>query len=219
MILFLIMRYYNLYKGFIDIVVSAVVLLLIFPIFVLIIICIAFESRGNVFYLQERIGKDFKPFTLIKFRTMYINSDQSKLTVGMRDPRITKVGYYLRKYKMDELPQFINILRGEMSIVGPRPEVMDHIRLFKSDYEKILKIKPGLTDYGSLQFTHENYLLELFPDPHEAYVNYIMPKKIRLNKRYLRDMSLKTDIKLVIKTMLKLVFSKPYNASMDFIPS
>jgi lipopolysaccharide/colanic/teichoic acid biosynthesis glycosyltransferase len=210
---------YSRFKGYIDFWVSAVIIVLILPVFSLIIICIALESRGNVFYRQRRIGKNFKPFTLIKFRTMYINSDQTKLTVGMRDPRITRVGYFLRKYKLDELPQFINILRGEMSIVGPRPEVEEHVQLFKKDYEKILSIKPGLTDYGSLQFSHENYLLGLFPDPHEAYVNYIMPKKIRLNKRYLREISLVTDVKLVIKTMIKLAFTKPYNASMDFIPS
>lgn len=210
---------YKLYKGIIDEVLSALILVMMLPLFLIIMICIALESRGNVFYLQERIGKNFRPFTLIKFRTMYQNSDHSKLTVGMRDPRVTRFGYFLRKYKLDELPQFINILRGEMSIVGPRPEVKDHVQLFKDDYEKILNIKPGLTDYGSLQFSHENYLLELFPDPHEAYINYIMPKKIKLNKRYLRDMSLKTDIKLIVKTILKLFFSRDYYATMEFFPS
>jgi len=182
-------------------------------------IFIALESRGNVFYFQERIGRDFSPFILIKFRTMYINSDRSKLTVGMRDPRVTRVGYYLRKYKLDELPQFINIIRGEMSIVGPRPEVHEHIKLFKSDYEKILKVKPGLTDYGSLQFSNENYLLGLYPDPHEAYINYIMPKKIKLNKRYLRDMSFTTDLKLMVKTVLKLFFYRDFYATMEVFPS
>jgi len=106
-----------------------------------------------------------------------------------------------------------------MSIVGPRPEVSEHVELFKADYEKILKIKPGLTDYGSLQFSNENYLLELFPDPHEAYINYIMPKKIKLNKRYIRDMSFLTDIKLMVKTVLKLFFYGDYYATMEFFPS
>jgi lipopolysaccharide/colanic/teichoic acid biosynthesis glycosyltransferase len=210
---------YSTYKSIIDWFLAVIILILMLPVFILIIISIYIEARGSVFYYQERIGRNFKPFILIKFRTMYSNSDKNKLTVGMRDPRITKVGYFLRKYKLDELPQFINILQGEMSIVGPRPEVAEHIELFKTDYMKILKVKPGLTDFGSLQFSNENYLLGLFPDPHEAYINFIMPKKIKLNKRYIREMSFFTDIKLIAHTCLKLFFKRDYYAAMDFFPS
>ena len=210
---------YSIVKRFSDCILATIILIMILPVLLFIIVFIALESRGNIFYKQERIGKNFIPFTLFKFRTMYSNSDSSKLTVGMRDPRITGVGYFLRKYKLDELPQFLNVIRGEMSIVGPRPEVREHTELFKTDYKDILKVKPGLTDYGSLQFANENYLLGLFPDPHDAYINYIMPKKIKLNKRYIRDMSLITDVKLMIRTILRLFFDKNYYATMEFYPS
>jgi lipopolysaccharide/colanic/teichoic acid biosynthesis glycosyltransferase len=210
---------YLTFKRLTDSLLAIVILAVMLPVFIFIAICIALESKGNIFFKQERIGINFNPFTLYKFRTMFINSDSIKLTVGMRDPRITRVGYFLRKYKLDELPQFINILRGEMSIVGPRPEVREHIQLFKKDYVDILKVKPGLTDYGSLLFANENQILESFPDPHDAYINFIMPKKIKLNKRYIRDMSLITDFKLIVKTILRLFLYRDYYLKMEYFPS
>jgi lipopolysaccharide/colanic/teichoic acid biosynthesis glycosyltransferase len=213
------MQNYLTYKRFLDILISAFVIILLIPIGIIISLFISFESKGRIFFRQERIGKYLLPFTLFKFRTMYENSDTSKLTVGMRDPRITKTGYILRKYKLDELPQFINIFLGQMSIVGPRPEVKEHVDLFLRDYEQILMVKPGLTDYGSLLFANENLLLESFPDPHDAYIRYIMPKKIKLNKRYIRDMGLIIDLKLMVKTFFRLFLHGDNYFKMEYFPS
>jgi lipopolysaccharide/colanic/teichoic acid biosynthesis glycosyltransferase len=210
---------YSTYKRLLDIVFSILILVSLTPLYILISVLILIESKGGIFFRQERIGQYHRPFTLIKFRTMFKNSDGSKLTVSMRDPRITKTGYFLRKYKLDELPQFINILAGEMSIVGPRPEVKEHVDLFLKDYEQILTVKPGLTDYGSILFVNENQILESFPNPHEAYLNYIMPKKIKLNKRYIKDISLYTDLKLIIKTIFKLFVFRGYYVKMEYFPS
>jgi len=210
---------YSVVKRLFDIVFALLMLIPLIPVCIIISLLILAESKGGIFYRQERIGQYLRPFTLYKFRTMFQNSDDNKLTISMRDPRITKTGYFLRKYKLDELPQIINILSGEMSIVGPRPEVREHVDLFIDDYEKILTVKPGLTDYASLLFANENQILESFPNPHEAYISYIMPKKIKLNKRYVRDISLYTDLKLIAKTFLKLFFIKGYYVKMEYFPS
>jgi lipopolysaccharide/colanic/teichoic acid biosynthesis glycosyltransferase len=165
-----------------------------------------FSSRGGIFYIQERIGKDEQPFGLFKFRTMRKNSDQlGKLTVGMRDPRITGIGYFLRKYKLDEFPQFINVLFGTMSVVGPRPEVKEYVDLYTEEQRKVLNVKPGITDYASLEYFEENELLGKSDDPRKTYIEEIMPAKLALNKKYAANPGVIQDLKIIWKTFLKII--------------
>jgi lipopolysaccharide/colanic/teichoic acid biosynthesis glycosyltransferase len=163
-------------------------------------------SRGGVFYVQQRVGKNNNPFGLIKFRTMRKDADkQGKLTVGMRDPRITGIGYFLRKSKLDEFPQFINVLTGTMSIVGPRPEVREYVDLYTKAQQEILTLKPGITDYASLEYFRENELLGKSKNPEETYIQEIMPAKIELNKKYLENPSIGHDLKIMWRTALKML--------------
>lgn len=156
--------------------------------------------------MQERIGKNGIPFKMFKFRSMRKDADKSgKLTVGMRDPRITRSGYFIRKYKLDEFPQFINVLKGEMSIVGPRPEVKEYTDLYNDDQRKILSVKPGITDYASLEYFKENELLGKAEDPHKTYINEIMPAKIQLNLKYIENPGICQDLKIMWRTFLKIV--------------
>lgn len=167
---------------------------------------IGFGSKGGVFYRQERIGINGKPFNLLKFRSMKLDADKSgKLTVGMRDARITKIGYFIRKFKLDEFPQFINVLKGEMSIVGPRPEVPEYVRLYTEEQRKILRVKPGITDYASLEYFTENELLAQAEDPVKTYIEEVMPAKIMLNEKYLNNPVLSEDFKIIWKTFMKVI--------------
>lgn len=153
-------------KRLFDIVFSFVALVLLLPVFIVVAVWIKLDSPGPVFFLQERIGKDFISFKLFKFRSMQTNAEQKgQLTVGMRDSRITASGYFLRKYKIDELPQLINVLIGEMSFVGPRPEVKKYVDLYNEQQRKVLSVKPGITDYASLQFSNENEILGKSENP------------------------------------------------------
>lgn len=189
-----------------DIIVSFIILSCFLPFGILISIAIALESRGGVFYRQERIGKNGVPFRLWKFRTMRKNADKlGKLTVGMRDPRITRVGLFIRKVKLDEFPQFLNVLSGEMSVVGPRPEVQEYVDLYTEDQWQILKVKPGITDYASLEYFKENELLGKAENPRETYIHEVMPAKIELNKKYIAHPTIGTDLKIMWKTFLKIV--------------
>lgn len=193
-------------KRILDILMSLIVLVLFLPIGVVISVWILFESKGGVFYRQERIGKDGKPFWMLKFRSMRKDADKSgKLTVGMRDPRITRSGYFIRKYKLDEFPQFINVLKGEMSIVGPRPEVKEYTDLYNDEQRKILSVKPGITDYASLEYFKENELLGKAEDPQKTYIHEIMPAKIQLNLKYIENPGLIQDLKIMWRTFLKIV--------------
>ncbi|HRP52807.1 MAG TPA: sugar transferase [Fluviicola sp.] len=193
-------------KRLFDLGVSFIVVLIFFPFGVLIALAIALESKGGVFYRQERVGKHGIPFKLWKFRTMRVNADKlGKLTVGMKDPRITKVGYFIRKTKLDEFPQFMNVLVGEMSVVGPRPEVQEYVDLYTEEQRKILLVKPGITDYASLEYFKENELLGKSENPRETYINEIMPAKIELNKKYLANPSWSHDIKIMWLTFLKMI--------------
>lgn len=193
-------------KRLFDCSVSFFVLLVFFPFGLLIALAIALESKGGVFYRQERVGKHGIPFKLWKFRTMRVNADKlGKLTVGMKDPRITKVGYFIRKTKLDEFPQFLNVLVGEMSVVGPRPEVQEYVDLYTEEQRKILLVKPGITDYASLEYFKENELLGKSENPRETYINEIMPAKIELNKKYLANPSWSHDIKIMWLTFLKMI--------------
>jgi lipopolysaccharide/colanic/teichoic acid biosynthesis glycosyltransferase len=193
-------------KRIFDLVVSSIILLVFFPFGLILSFAIVFESRGGIFYRQVRIGKNGIPFRLFKFRTMNLDADKAgKLTVGMRDPRITRVGYLLRKLKLDEFPQFINVLTGEMSIVGPRPEVKEYTDLYNDEQKKVLNVKPGITDYASLEYFKENELLGKSEDPQYTYIHEIMPAKLELNKKYIANPTISQDIKIMWKTFLKMI--------------
>ena len=193
-------------KRLFDIFFSSIVLLLFLPFGIIIALIILFTSSGGVFYIQERIGKNGKPFGLFKFRTMRKDSDKvGKLTVGMRDPRITRIGYFIRKFKLDEFPQFINVLMGQMSVVGPRPEVKEYTDLYTPNQKEVLCVKPGITDYASLQYYDENRLLGESKNPRETYINEIMPAKIELNRKYIDNPTLGQDFKIVWLTFLKVI--------------
>ena len=156
--------------------------------------------------MQERTGRQGFPFKLYKFRSMRIDADQSgKLTVGMKDPRITQVGIFIRKYKLDEFPQFINVLRGEMSIVGPRPEVREFVALYTDTQKKVLEVKPGITDYASIEYFNENELLAASDDPKKTYIEDIMPDKLKINQKYLANPTLSHDLKIIFKTILRVL--------------
>ena len=195
-------------KRGIDILFSLIGLICLFPFFIFISFFIFITSKGGVFFIQLRVGKNNKDFKLYKFRTMFLNSDsKGLLTVGNNDKRITKLGYYLRKNKLDELPQLINVLNGTMSIVGPRPEVRKYVNLYNSEQKSILDVKPGITDFASLMYYNENEILANSVNPEQTYINEIMPIKLELNKQYINEMSLLTDLKIIFKTFIKLINS------------
>jgi lipopolysaccharide/colanic/teichoic acid biosynthesis glycosyltransferase len=192
-------------KRLFDIIFSVIILVLFIPFGLIISLLILLSGRGGVFYIQERVGKNGRPFGLLKFRTMRKDADKlGKLTVGMRDPRITKIGYYLRKSKLDEFPQFINVLKGEMSVVGPRPEVKEYTDFYTDEQRKVLTVKPGITDFASLEYYRENELLGKSDDPRQTYIEEIMPEKIKLNLKYIESQSLGTDLRIIGRTFLKM---------------
>jgi lipopolysaccharide/colanic/teichoic acid biosynthesis glycosyltransferase len=189
-----------------DILVSLIILSIFLPIGIVMSFWIVLESKGGVFYRQERIGKNGIPFNMLKFRSMRKDADKAgKLTVGMRDPRITNSGYFLRKFKLDEFPQFINVLKGDMSIVGPRPEVKEFVDLYTEDQCQILNVKPGITDYASVEYFNENELLGKSENPHKTYIEVIMPTKIELNKKYLERPTIGTDLKIMWATFKRMI--------------
>lgn len=189
-----------------DILCSFAGLVLLSPFFILISLAIVISSGFPVFYLQTRVGKNNKDFKLFKFRTMNPNADKKGLlTVGGRDPRVTKVGYYLRKLKLDELPQLLNVLFGSMSLVGPRPEVRKYVDLYNEEQRKVLLVKPGITDYASLEYINENELLAKAADPEATYIKEVMPAKLELNMRYIQETGLITDVKIILKTIGKIL--------------
>ncbi len=193
-------------KRLFDIFLSFIGLLLLSPILLLIAILVKLSSKGTVFFTQIRIGKNFKPFKLYKFRSMIISDPKAGLPItSADDPRITKIGKILRKTKLDEIPQLLNVLIGDMSFVGPRPEVEKYISLFKNEYRIILSIKPGITDYAAIEFSNEEQILKKYSNPEEGYIKEILPKKIELYKKYLNDYSFKGDIKIIFATIYKIL--------------
>ena len=188
-------------KRLFDILFSLFILLFFLPFGIVISLLIVLESRGGVFYKQERIGKNGIPFYLLKFRSMRTNADKlGKLTVGMNDPRITRIGYFIRKFKLDEFPQFINVLKGEMIIVGPRPDVKEYVDLYTNEQLQILIVKPGITDYASLEYFEESDLLAKSSNPEKTYIEEIMPEKIKLNQEYIANPTLFVDLKIIFLT-------------------
>lgn len=193
-------------KRVFDFVFSFCFLILLLPLFLLISILIIINSQGPVFYLQSRVGKSNVDFKIFKFRSMYVASDKSSfITIGNRDPRITSVGYYIRKYKLDELPQLINVLLGNMSFVGPRPEVRKYVELYSAEQLKVLTVKPGITDYASIQYSNENEILASSSNPNKEYIEVVMPAKLQLNLKYIKEQSFFTDVKILYLTFLKIL--------------
>jgi lipopolysaccharide/colanic/teichoic acid biosynthesis glycosyltransferase len=185
---------------------ASIGLVVLTPLFVMIGIAIKLTSDGSVFYKQTRIGKDFQPFTLLKFRSMIPHADQSGLHITSKhDSRITPIGTVLRQTKLDELPQLINVIRGDLSIVGPRPEVEKYVMLYKTEYTNILKIKPGITDNAAIAFFDEAAILAASEHTELTYINDVLPQKIKLYNQYIHIMSFATDIKIIFKTLLKIV--------------
>ncbi len=177
------------------------------PLFLVIILWVKFDSRGPAFYKQLRVGQNNRDFMLLKFRSMRLGSDKSGLlTIGGRDPRVTRSGYFIRKYKIDELPQLINVLIGEMSLVGPRPEVRKYVDLYNLEQRKVLLVKPGITDLASLEYFNENELLAQSTDPERTYIDSVMPDKLKLNLKYIDQAGLIADVKIILRTIHRVVF-------------
>ena len=192
-------------KRIFDIILSLFGLIILLPFMLIIAIFIKLDSKGPVFFKQLRVTKNEREFKIFKYRTMRVGSDKySQITVG-KDDRITKIGSFLRKYKLDEIPQLINVLIGDMSLVGPRPEVPKYVALYTDEQKEILKVRAGITDYASIEFSNENDLLALEEDPEKAYIEKVMPKKIELNKKYLSEISILTDIRIILLTIKKIL--------------
>lgn len=181
-------------------------LIVLAPILLLIALLIRTDSKGPILYVQERIGLNGRPFYIFKFRTMVMDADKKGLlTVGGKDPRVTRIGYSLRRYKLDELPQLFNVLKGDMSLVGPRPEVKKYVDLYSSSQREVLTVKPGITDYASIVFVDENDILAKSADPEQAYIQEIMPAKLALNRKYIDEKGLLTDLRIIAKTLLRII--------------
>jgi len=193
-------------KRLFDIFCSFFGIIILGPLFLIICLIQIFSEGFPVFYIQKRVGKNNTDFSLFKFRTMKKDSDKmGLLTVGGRDPRVTKLGYYLRRYKIDELPQLFNVLFGSMSLVGPRPEVRKYVNLYNESQRDVLSVKPGITDYASIEFMNENELLSQSNEPEKTYVVDVMPRKLELNLKYIADQNFFIDLKIIFKTLLKIV--------------
>ncbi len=189
-------------KRLFDICFSLVLMLLLLPIACVVSIWIILDDFGSPFFVQQRVGLEGKNFGLLKFRSMRKNAEaKGQLTVGMKDSRITRSGYFIRKYKIDELPQLVNVFLGEMSVVGPRPEVPKYVLLYNEQQQNVLSIKPGITDFASVEYVRENELLSASSDPEKTYIEEIMPAKLELNLKYLREQSFLTDMKIILQTI------------------
>ncbi|MES2139770.1 MAG: sugar transferase [Bacteroidota bacterium] len=193
-------------KRIFDIFFSFIGLVILLPFFIIIGLLIVIDSPGGVFYKQARVGKNNIDFYLFKFRSMRTGADKKGLlTVGGRDSRITRMGYFIRKYKIDELPQLLNVFLGDMSLVGPRPEVRKYVDLYNEKQKQVLSAKPGITDYASIEYSNENELLGKAENPEQVYIEEIMPAKLKLNLKYIDEQGIITDLKIIFKTIGKIV--------------
>lgn len=191
---------------FCDIVFSFFGLLVLSPFFLIVALWIVIDDPGPVFYRQQRVGRNNQDFGLLKFRSMRVGADKKSLiTIGDRDPRVTRAGYYIRKLKLDELPQLWNVLIGDMSLVGPRPEVRRYVDLYTEEQRKVLSVRPGITDYASIEYIDENTLLAQAEDPDKTYIEEIIPAKIALNMRYINDQTLGQYFKIIFLTIAKII--------------
>ena len=193
-------------KRVFDVIASGLGLVLLSPLFLIIAIWVKADSPGPVFYRQTRVGRGNRDFRLFKFRSMRVGSDKKGLiTVGGHDPRVTRSGYYIRKYKLDELPQLINVFIGDMSLVGPRPEVRKYVDLYTPQQLHVLDVRPGITDLASIRYRNENELLEQAADPEQYYREVVMQDKLRINSEYIADRSFFKDIKIIFLTFWAIV--------------
>lgn len=193
-------------KRIFDILASGLGLLVLSPVFVVVAVWIKWDSRGPVFYRQVRVGRHNRDFYLLKFRSMEVGADRKGLiTVGGRDPRVTRSGYFIRKYKVDELPQLVNVFRGDMSLVGPRPEVRKYVDLYTPEQLHVLDVRPGITDLASIRYRNENELLAQAENPDRYYVEVIMQDKLRINLEYVANRSFGYDLKLIFMTFREIV--------------
>lgn len=185
-----------------DIVISFFGLVVLSPVLIIVALIIVIDDPGPVFYRQLRVGRYGRDFRIFKFRSMRVNADKAGLiTVGDRDPRVTRAGYYIRKYKIDELPQLLNVLIGDMSLVGPRPEVRRYVDLYTEEQRRVLSVRPGITDYASIEYVDENRLLAASDDPDSTYIHEIMPAKIALNMRYINHPTLGEYLRILFLTI------------------
>lgn len=191
---------------FFDILFSFLGILFLSPVFLFLYIAIRLESKGGGFYKQLRVGCGGTDFYVYKFRSMRIGADkQGLITVGGRDPRITRIGYFIRKYKLDELPQLFNVLKGDMSLVGPRPEVRKYVELYTEEQRRVLSVRPGITDYASIEYVDENTILGQVEDADKAYIELILPDKIRYNMKYIEHQSVTEYFKIIFLTIWSIV--------------
>ena len=189
-----------------DVVFSLLSLMMLAPVLLIIAIIIKLDSKGSTLFIQPRVGKNNKDFNIFKFRTMYVESDKKGLlTLGNHDSRITKVGYFLRRYKIDEFPQLLNILIGHMSFVGPRPELRKYVNYYKEDDMIIFSVRPGITGLASIEYRNEVELLKAADDPEQYFVHTIIPEKLKLNKRYIKNKNFFFDLKLMIITVVRVL--------------
>jgi len=189
-----------------DIVFSFVGILICLPLFIIIYLLIVIESKGSGFYIQKRVGRNNIDFSLYKFRSMGIGSDKKGLiTIGGRDPRMTQVGYFIRRFKLDELPQLMNVFVGDMSFVGPRPEVRKYVEMYNEAQRQVLSVRPGITDYASIEYVDENEILGSATDPEKVYIEEIMPHKIILNMKFIEHKSIKEYFYIIFLTFWHIV--------------
>jgi lipopolysaccharide/colanic/teichoic acid biosynthesis glycosyltransferase len=195
-------------KMIFDLCFAVIGIIVLSPLFIIISLWIIIDTGGGVFYLQDRVGLNHANFKLIKFRTMNVGSDKKGLlTIGNDDNRITKSGGWLRRNKLDELPQLFNILLGDMSFVGPRPEVSKYVKLYTPDQQRVLSVKPGLTDWASIQYFNENEILSKSENPEKLYISEIIPSKLIKNLDYINHHSFWIDMKIIHQTLRKIIFS------------
>lgn len=195
---------YHFFKRIFDLLSALIVIIVFSPLLILLSVWIAFDSKGGVFYKQERVGKNGKLFNLLKFRSMRPNADRAgQLTVG-DDNRVTKVGRFIRKYKLDELPQLFNIVKGEMSVVGPRPEVPKYVDMYSEEQKKVLLALPGLTDFAAIEYLDEQKILGAADNPEKIYIEEVMPAKLELNLKYIKERNFWLDIGLIFKTIFSI---------------
>ena len=188
-----------------DFVASGAGILVLTPLLAVVAVIIKLDSPGPVFFRQARVGRNFVNFHIFKFRTMVIDAESRGAQISSAgDPRITRLGTFLRKYKIDELPQLFNVFLGEMSLVGPRPEVPRYVEMFRGEYEEVLSVKPGITDFASLEYKDENDLLRGVADPEKVYIETILPRKLAFSRRYLKERGFMTDFLLIIRTIMSL---------------
>lgn len=193
-------------KRLFDIFFSSIGIIILSPILLFIGLRVLLDSPGGVFFRQVRVGKKGTNFRLFKFRSMRVGSEaKGQLTVGAADSRITPSGLFIRKYKVDELPQLLNVLIGDMSLVGPRPEVPRYVAMYNAEQRRVLEVRPGITDFASIEYVNENELLAKAADPEKMYIEEIMPAKLKLNLKYIQEQGLATDLSIIFNTLRKIV--------------